>query len=118
MSKLIDSYEFGLIVINGRKYNSDVIVFPEKVVDNWWRKEGHSLHMEDLKEVMEREPKPEVLVVGTGYYGLVKILPEVENSLKKLGIELVAQPTKEAYKTFNTLLGSGKHVVGAFHLTC
>lgn len=118
MLDLIDSYEFGLIVINGKKYRSDVIVFPEKVIDGWWRKEGHSLHMEDLKEVVECELKPEVLVVGTGYYGLVKILPEIEYVLKKLGTELVVQPTKEACQTFNKLLGSGKRVVGAFHLTC
>lgn len=83
---MIDSYEFGLIIIHGKEYNSDIIVFPEKVRENWWRKEGHSLCMEDLKEVVECKPKPEVLIVGTGYYGLVKILPEVENSLKTLGI--------------------------------
>ncbi|RLI41160.1 hypothetical protein DRO69_11945, partial [Candidatus Bathyarchaeota archaeon] len=65
---MIDSYDFGVIVIKGKRYTSDVIVLPEKVIDGWWRKEGHSLHMEDLKEVIEREPKPEVLVVGTGYY--------------------------------------------------
>jgi hypothetical protein len=115
---LIDSYEFGLIIIDGKEYSSDIIVFSEKVKDNWWRKEGHSLYMEDLKEIIEHEPKPQVLVVGTGYYGLMKILPETQNSLKSLGIELIAQPTREACKTFNKLLDSGKRVVGAFHLTC
>lgn len=118
MFSLIDSYDFGSIIVKGRKYTSDVIVFPERVVEGWWRKEGHRLNVEDLKEILNYKPKPEVLVVGTGYYGLVKILPEVENSLKERGIKLVAQPTKEACKTFNTLLSSGKQVVGAFHLTC
>jgi len=115
---LIESYEFGVIVINGRKYTSDVIVLPERVIDDWWRKEGHRLHIEDLKEILKQEPKPEVLIVGTGYYGLVKISPEVENTLESHGIKLVAQPTKKACQTFNKILKSNKLVAGAFHLTC
>ena len=70
---MIESYDFGLIVIKGRRYTSDVIVFPERVIEGWWRKEGHRIYVEDLKEILDREPRPEVLVVGTGYYGIVKI---------------------------------------------
>jgi hypothetical protein len=115
---LIESYDFGLIVIKGRRYTSDVIVFPERVIEGWWRKEGHRIYVEDLKEILDREPRPEVLVVGTGYYGIVKISPEVETVLKSEGIELVAQPTKEACQTLNKLLKSNRRVAGAFHLTC
>jgi hypothetical protein len=38
-----------------------------------------------LKEVFKQTLLPEVLVVGTGYSGLVKILPEVENVVKSEG---------------------------------
>jgi len=115
---LIESYDFGIILINGKRYTSDVIVFPERVVDGWWRKEGHRLSVEDLNEILNHEPKPEVLLVGTGYYGLVKVSPDVENALKSQGIELKVQPTKEACQAFNKLLKSNKRVAGAFHLTC
>ena len=115
---MIDSYDFGVIVINGKRYTSDVIIFPEKAIDGWWRREGHRLHVEDLAEILNHEPKLEVLVVGTGYYGLVKISSEVENTLNSQGIELVAQSTKEAWQTFNRLLNSNKRIAGAFHLTC
>ena len=115
---MIESYDFGLIVIKGRRYTSDVIVFPERVIEGWWRKEGHRICVEDLKEILNHEPRSEVLVVGTGYYGIVKISPEVETILKSQGIELVAQPTKEACQTFNKLLKSNRRVAGAFHLTC
>lgn len=116
--QLIDSYEFGVIVVNGKRYTTDLIVFPEKIIDGWWRKEGHRLRVEDLEEIFRREPKPEVLVVGTGYYRLVKVSPEVGNALKSQGIELVAQPTRQACQTFNKLLKSNRRVAGAFHLTC
>ena len=115
---MIESYDFGSIVIKAKRYTSDVIVFPERVIKGWWRKEGHRIYIEDLKEILNHEPKPEVLVVGTGYYGIVKILPEVETVLKSQRIELVAQPTKEACQTFNKLLKSNRQVAGAFHLTC
>lgn len=116
--RMIESYDFGVMVIDGKRYTSDVLVFPEKVMDGWWRKEGHRIYIEDLREVLNHKPLPEVLVVGTGYSGLVKVMPEVNDALKERGIKLIAQPTGEAYKTFNELLKTGKVVVGAFHLTC
>ena len=61
----IDSYSFGIIMIDGKTYTSDVIVFPERVFSPWWRKEGHFLRMEDLAEVLRE--KPDIIVIGTGY---------------------------------------------------
>jgi hypothetical protein len=115
---MIDSYEFGVIVINGKRYASDVIVLPEKVIYGWWRREGHNLCPEDIQEIIKHKPKIEVLIVGTGYYGLMKISPEVNNVLKSRGIELISQPTKEACQTFNNIIKSNKLIAGAFHLTC
>lgn len=115
---MIDSYDFGVMVIRGKRYMSDVIVFPEKVIDGWWRREGHRIYVEDLREIFSHTPLPEVLVVGTGYSGLVKVMPEVENALKARGIKLIVQSTREAYKTFNQLLRSSRLIAGAFHLTC
>jgi len=112
---MIDSYDFGRIVINGKRYNRDLIVFPDKVKDGWWRKEGHRLHVEDLKDVLEAKPK--VLVVGTGYSGLMRVPPETRKYVESEGIELIAQNTAEACETFNRLVKSRK-VVAALHLTC
>ena len=47
----IDSYQFGEIVISGKEYSSDVIIFPDRVIDNWWRETGHELCLEDITEV-------------------------------------------------------------------
>jgi len=112
---MIEFYDFGQIVINGKRYNSDLIVFPDRVRDGWWRKEGHRLHVEDLKDVFEA--KPEVLVVGTGYPGLMKVPAETKEYVKSKGIELIAQNTREACETFNRLVKSRK-VVAVLHLTC
>ena len=112
---MIDSYDFGRIVINGKSYNNDLIVFPAKIREGWWRKEGHRLQVEDLKDISEA--KPEVLVVGTGYSGMMRIPPETKKYIESEGIELIAQKTAEACKTFNRLVKSRK-VVAALHITC
>lgn len=113
---MIESYDFGRIMLDGKRYSSDVIIFPDRVRDGWWRKEGHRLHIEDLKEVVEA--KPDVLVVGTGYSGLMKVPTEVKQRLEEKGIEVIVQPTRKACETFNQLIQSGRKAVAAFHLTC
>jgi len=105
-------------VINGKRYSSDLIVFPDSVIDGWRRREGHRVLLKDLEAALKTEPRPDTLVVGTGYSGLMKVSDEVEEALRSMRIRLVAQPTKEAYQTFNQLLKSGRKVVAAFHLTC
>ena len=112
---MIDSYDFGKIVIDGRRYTADLIVFSDRVRDGWWRKEGHRLHVKDLDEAVRY--KPEVLIVGTGYSGLMKVPAETKEYVESKGIELIAQRTAEACKTFNRLVKS-KKVVAALHLTC
>ena len=97
----VDSYQFGKIVIGGKKYSSDVIIFSDRVRNDWRRKTGHELCVEDIAGVIAENP--EVLVVGTGALGLVKVLPGVEQSLEAQGIELVAEPTNEACSIFNQL---------------
>ncbi len=111
----IDSYQFGLIVINGERYTSDVIIFPDRVKDNWWRKAGHQLHLDDLTEVIAENP--EVMIVGIGAEGLLTVTPEVKQSLETQGIKLIAEPTDEACNIYNQLCHS-QGVVAALHITC
>lgn len=113
---MISSYGFGKIVINGETYSSDVIVFPSgKVFLNWWRESGHSLSEKDLEEVFSS--KPEVLVIGTGYWGRMDVPKATSDIIASKGIELHVAGTKKAWEIFNRLIQSRK-AVGAFHLTC
>lgn len=112
---LIASYDFGRIIIDGIQYTNDVIIFPDRVDDCWWRKRGHELCVDDVKEVVE--VKPEILVVGTGYYGRMRILSETLEYLKSNDIETISKKTAEACETYNQLPKT-KKVVAALHLTC
>jgi len=112
---MIDSYAFGKIVVNGRTYTSDIIIFSNRIKGNWWRREGHRLHLEDIEEVVNE--KPEVIIVGRGYSGLMEIPRETADHLKAKGIELIAENTGKATELYNKLSKSRK-VVAALHLTC
>jgi hypothetical protein len=114
-ARMIDSYDFGEIVIDSKSYTSDVIIYPDRVNSSWWRKEGHELGIDDLGDVLDK--KPDVVIVGTGNPGLMKILPETEKLIKSKGVRLIVQPTKEACKTYNHLSPSLK-VIALLHLTC
>ncbi len=56
-------------------------------------------------------------MVGTGYSGLLRVLPETKDYLKSKGIELIAERTSKACETYNRLSKS-RRVVAALHLTC
>jgi len=112
---MIESYCFGSIVIEGRKFLSDVVIFPDRVNGNWWRKRGHTLGVDDVREIVDA--KPEVLVVGTGYSGLMKVNRETKEYLRSSGIELIVAKTEEACEIFNEL-SKTRRVVAALHLTC
>ena len=118
---MIESYNFGVLRIDGKEYHSDVIIYPEsshggcRVDGSWWRREGHRVDRADLERVVKA--RPEVLVVGTGYYGCMKVPIETSEFLKDAGIELCAEPTQQACEKYNQLKGA-RNVAAALHLTC
>ena len=112
---MIESYDFGRIVIDGRTFGSDLVIYPDRIDGNWWRREGHTLSVDDVKEIVEA--KPDILIVGTGYSGMMKIHTQTEQYLSSSGIRLITAKTEEACKTYNNLSKS-RRVVAAFHLTC
>lgn len=113
---MIDEISFGAIVINGKTYTSDLIIYPNgRVTDHWWRKSGHQLSQADIELLIQT--KPEVIVAGMGANGLMKPEPELETFLQKNNIALIAEPNEKAIKSFNTLFES-KKIGACFHLTC
>lgn len=111
----IDDYSFGRIVIDGKTYTSDVIIYPDKVDPSWWRGEGHLLQKVDLADVIEAGP--EVVVIGTGNMGVMKVPEGTAAFIKSKGIRVIIEKTSKAVGIFNEESGKGR-TVGAFHLTC
>ena len=112
----ITRYEFGHIEVDGREYCSDVIVTREGVQDDWWRKEGHSLAIDDLGAVMEA--KPDAVVIGSGFYGRMRVPETTRKFLQDQGIRVEVTKTSEAVVKFNELQKEYASIVAALHLTC
>jgi hypothetical protein len=111
----IDSYSFGRIVINTKTYTSDVIIYPGRVDASWWRKEGHLLQFADVAEALQA--KPDVLVIGTGYAGVMRVPRETVDRIAAQGIEVKVERTSKAVELYNDLQGA-KTVIAALHITC
>lgn len=111
----IDSYSFGRLVVEGRTYTSDVILYPDRIDASWWRKEGHRLRAEDLAEVVAA--RPDLLIIGTGYSGVMMVPRETREFLASKGIDVRVAQTRAAVEAFNELQGK-MTVIAALHLTC
>lgn len=113
---MIEQYSFGRMTINGRVFTEDVLICREVMVSPWWRKQGHVVQVKDLEIILDQ--KPEVVILGQGQPGQMKVSRELQEDLQALRIELIQKPTQEAVKDFDRRLEQGEHVCGGFHLTC
>jgi len=103
------------MVVNGEKHSKDLILLPNRVMGNWWRNQGHRLSPDDLQAVFDAEP--EVLVVGTGAYGRVKVPQATRQAIEAQNIDLRVAETGEAWQIYNDSQKQ-RPTAGAFHLTC
>ena len=113
---MIQSCSFGSIVIDGKQYFSDLIIYPDgHVEDSWRRKSGHRLSSHDIRKLIESES--EIIIAGTGINGLVIPEKELEKSLSQKGIRFIAAPNRNAMEMYNEL-STDKRTGACFHLTC
>ncbi|HEU68066.1 MAG TPA: hypothetical protein ENN53_02420 [Candidatus Acetothermia bacterium] len=114
MPMRLANYHFGRIEVDGVAYEHDLLIAPAEVRE-WRRREGHRVHPEDLEPALALAP--EVVIVGTGFSGLLKLTREAEEHLSGRRIELVAVRTGEAVEAYNEL-SPGRRTCALLHLTC
>jgi len=114
---MIDTYSFGRMIIDGRKYTKDLWILPNgEIVCPWWRITGHELVLADIEELMAA--RPDLLIIGTGANGVMRLAPGLESVLRARGIRTVVLPTAEAVERYNSLRGEDSGIAACFHLTC
>jgi hypothetical protein len=110
----LEGYSFGRIVVDGEEHTRDLIVLPDRVVRDWWRRDGHSLAMDDLDDV--RDELPERLILGCGAHGQLRPDPAVIEALRERGVEVEALHTEEAVHRYAE--SDERRTAAALHLTC
>jgi hypothetical protein len=112
--RMIESYSFGRIVVDGKEYRADLKLLPSGITPDWWRQDGHLLQAADMEDVFAA--KPRTIVVGTGHDGRMEVARDVRERCREEGITLIELRTGEAVTCYNELSGPG--TAGLFHLTC
>jgi len=113
----IESYTFGEIRIDGVDYRTDVILLGHTVHSPWWREAGgHVFAPGDLELLISAAP--EIVCLGTGYFGRVKVEPSTRQAFVDAGTTVVVERTGPAVEEFNRLVQEGRDAAAALHLTC
>ncbi len=114
---MIERYEFGLILIDGKEHKADVVIKPgEVLVKEWFTDEEHNMKMVDIQDYIRDDT--DYVAIGTGDNGEMKVSDGVKKFLEKKGIEFFVDETSKAVEEYNKLEKEGREVVGFFHITC
>lgn len=109
----IDSSYFGSMIIDGKKFDTDLCILPSGEVQQ--RERTHTVSRREISDLLMHEP--DVIVIGTGNSGLMKVDRDAEVSCQLEGVELIAKPTPLAVQEFNKF-SRGRKVAAIFHVTC
>lgn len=110
---------FGQIEINGQSYDYDVIIDKGEVSKR--KKKPSKAYREQYGHtpLSAAENIPwggKSLIIGTGAYGKLPIMPEVNNEADQRSIEIIAVPTKEACRLVAET--DARKVRAILHVTC
>ncbi len=104
---LIQGYERGRIIIDGRIYAQGLIVSPERVLTGWGPESAADLTAEHFEDLVKLDPQ--VIIVGTGER---QVFPDPRAYLaamqRGLGVEIM--DTGAACRTYNILMAEGRKV--------
>ena len=116
----IEDTKFGSITIDGKTYEHDVIVRLSGKVEKRKKKlskekygTSHIISRAEAKFVFE--DGCDVLIVGAGQEGNVRLSPEASDYFNKKRCKVLLQPTPEAIRSFNQ---SRERRIGLMHVTC
>lgn len=95
----------------------DIMVDTKGEVSAWYERSGHKLKPEMVERALKL--KPEVLIIGNGWNGALKVGKKVGKAAAEAGVkELMVLITPEACKSYNRLYSAGRQVVLLAHGTC
>jgi len=110
----IDSSYFGHIMVSGKDFEHDIVLFWDGEILE--RKSNHLFTINNFNDLIMKEP--EVVVIGTGTGGGMKIDSEIHTKASIEGIELFVGKTPEAVEEFNKQMKNHKKVAAVIHVTC
>lgn len=117
----IDSTEFGEITIDGKKYFQVLIVggaVSEREYARLTDLFGTSHRIGDWEVESLLRNGPELVIIGTGQEGMLRVDEGIGRKLRASGAEVKAMLTPEAVRLFNEETAEGRKVNALIHTTC
>jgi hypothetical protein len=120
MKPRLENTQFGSVTIDGQIYLHDVLIHLDGTVAKRKKKLSKEIygtsHIISLAEAeFIYEEKAEVLVIGGGQFGMVKLSEEAARFFEARRCRVVILPTPEALDAWNQ---AGPGTLGLFHVTC
>jgi len=112
---MIEEHKFGSFVIDGRSYLGDIKIVKNKV-HYWEDRRGHNINYEHMRSLLESNP--EIIIIGTGNSGYLKLPPELKDLVLGRSIRLITDINSKAIEKYNDLVAQNKNVAALFHATC
>ena len=118
---MIEEYTYGCFRADGKEFLGDLMIRNGRA-HYWQTLEGRKLEFKDVNKLLEEEP--EVLVIGTGAGGLLKVGEEIRKYVmdwsvgNRKKIFLYVEKNTEAIKKINEAIEQGKKVCGVLAGGC
>jgi len=117
----IDSTVFGSITISGKTYDQ-VLIVGDKVIERDEAKLNrlfgttHYISDEEVDSLLSNNP--ELIIIGNGTAGVLKVADKIKKKLKKANINLKILLTPLAVEEFNKQRKTNNRVNALIHTTC
>ncbi len=130
MNKCLEETGFGYVVINGKRYDHDVIIYPNGRVEKRHKElssakrgmYGHTpLSGEELAYYLSAAESIDCLVIGMGQYGVLPLDDEAERIIEELrskGVSVVVDKTPVIVKKCSEILSRCNNPLVIIHVTC
>jgi len=112
----MEKTSFGSIVIDGRRYNHDVIVYNDGEIENRYKDfsgSSHSVSRAEIEKVTRGNPR--TVIIGTGQGGLLSLSEAARDYLRQNNIKVIECPAPEAINQYNL---AEEPKCALIHVTC
>ena len=116
----IDSFSFGSIVVDGKKYRRDLIFLPAGTVKQrkggFWMFGDHNIKREEIEELFQAGAQ--VALVGIGTSSKASVSDEAKKYVEEANLDVSILSSTDAVGKWNQMLDQGKKVAALIHITC
>lgn len=106
----IEGAIFGSIIIDGERYEHDVVIIGNNVSK---RQNNSAVTGAEIRSLMSSGA--DAIIIGTGHGDICRVEPSGAIDAQVAGIEIIAKPTAAALEDFNKL-SRRKKVAAIFHV--